>query len=310
MALVVFFRPSQTELYIAINDLCGNRDSVKIESVRLCSTSSVGNDIEKAYNIFSKYINENNQTVYASLFKPSIDVVPTYWNIHKPSNIFINDVYYSVFALLHKMKNIKPTFVLSAYSYCLIGADLDKYFNNKLILTLKHKPDTFHNICYNKAKAYKFSKTVPKEVYKFIKQNSVTFPWFDYKLKTMIDNLGQYNKVYYKILISTLIWAESKIIYSNYIENNQGKSIFGFSSKVLYYHAQQLLEKYFNIDNKTDDDEVVIADLQELLLTRLSLAKNRKKLTDAAIEWHKKYMPDYQIFLPKLSKLSDDLSIL
>lgn len=310
MSLVVFFRPSQTELYIAINDLKGNRDSVTIESIRICSTSSVGTDIEKAYNLFSKYINENNYTVYASLFRPSLDVVPTYWNENRPSNIFINDIYYSIFALLHKMHNLKPTYILSAYSYCLIGADLNRYFNNKLLETLKHKPDTFHNICYDKSKAYKFSKYIPKETYNYIKNNSTTFPWFDFYLKNKIENLGYYNKTYYKILISTLVWAESKIIYDSYIKNNQGKTDFGFSSKVLYYHAQLLIQSLFSKDHKTEDDEVLIADLQELLLTRLNFAKNRNKLTPELIEWHKQYMPNYQIYLPKISKMSNDLTLL
>ena len=302
MKLAIFFRPSQTELYIATNDLLGNRNSVEIKSIKLSAVSSVGTDIDKAYNIFSEYINKDTYTVYASLFKPSIDTIPTYWNEDKPSNVFINDTYFSIFSLIHKIKGLTPTFIISSYSYCLIGADLDKYFNNELLKNIKHKPKTFHKICYDKPNSYKFSKTVPKETYDYIKNNSITFPWLDHNLKEYIRNLPQYTKVYYKILISTLVWAESKFIYNEFKENCQGQSNFGFSTRILYYHAQKLLEYYFNKHNKTEDDEVIIADIQVLLVTRFALAANRKKLPAKLIEWNKQYMPNHPIYVSKLSK--------
>ena len=84
--------------------------------------------------------------------------------------------------------------------------------------------------------------------------------------------------------------------------NKPQKSNFGFSTRILYYHAQKLLEYYFNKHNKTEDDEVIIADLQELLVTRFALAANRKKLPDKLIEWNKQYMPNHPIYISKLSK--------
>ena len=306
---VIFYRASEIQCYLIIDDLEGTPNSVEIKFVKLSATTGVGSEIDRAFEVLSPYITEDYYTVYASNYIPNWECGISFWTPDKPSTIFKYDIYYSIFSHLHKLRGLTPTYILTGFSYVTIGVDLGKYFNGGMgfnyeyLNSLKHKPKTFTKICYDKPVAYEISKYIAKDSFKYISEHCETFPWLKYNLIHKIKTLGPKKLDAYKAMVSTIAWLEARLFFKKFAHDTTkcgSKEIYGFAN-VVYYHAQKLLEKLFDKPNRSEIEEVQLVELQEFLLMAFYNV-DIKQYAEKALEWYKKHMPEHPVYLKRLSK--------
>lgn len=302
--LVVFYRASAIEILVAINDRKNSLDSVKIESYRTCNTATIGNDINFAYNIFSKYINDQYETMYASFYIPSADLSITNWEDSNPCRIFLNDTFYAAYAMLHKERGLNPTYIVSGYNYFITAINLSDLFREPVIENLTHKSTNIKKIYMNKPEAYFLSDHWPIDIYnRFSKESSILFRWYNQDLRNKIEwTTNSKRKRILKRFIITIAWFECRKILDEYASDTDGKITFGFRSKPFYWYCQNLIEDLYDNRNANEINEAFYADLLQIIFDRLFLSRRRAKVNKAMIDWHKRFIPSHQLYLPKCKR--------